>query len=347
MADALFHRLRVSEVVAETADAKSLIFELAPHQRDHFAYRPGQFLTLRIPSEQGSVARCYSLSSSPDVDQRLQVTVKRVDDGYASHWICDNARPGTEIDVLEPAGVFTPASLNENLLLVAGGSGITPIMSITKSVLTTGTGKITLLYANRDRDSIIFAAELDRMVADHPHRMVVRHWLETERGLPTEAGLAEEFGSLTFSQTFVCGPKPFMDAVRKTLRGMDIPRSSVRLERFASLGGNPFDRAVAAEPEAPEGAHDRVTKVEVDIEGASHTYDWPADTRLLALLEANGLNVPSSCGEGVCSSCECRVVEGEVRMVNNQVLEEDDLADGYVLACQALPMSDLVRIIYG
>jgi 3-ketosteroid 9alpha-monooxygenase subunit B len=344
MAAVLFHRLRVAEVVRETADATSLIFELAPHQRAHFDYRPGQFLTLRIPSDRGAVARCYSLSSSPDVDERLKVTVKRVEGGYASHWICDNARPGTEIDVLEPAGVFTPASRDEDLLLVAGGSGITPIMSITKSVLATGTGKITVLYANRDRDSVIFAAELDRLVAEHPHRMVVRHWLETERGLPTTDGLAEEFGSITFSHAFVCGPKPFMDAVRKTLRDMDIPRSSVRLERFASLGGNPFDRAVAAET---RDASNRVTKVEVDIEGGSHTFDWPADTRLLSLLESKGLDVPSSCGEGVCASCECRVVEGEVRMVNNQVLEDEDLAEGYVLACQALPVTDLVKVIYG
>src|SRR5579859_6892502 len=127
------HRLRVAEVTAETADAVSLVFDLTARQRDRFAYRPGQFLTLRLPTPEGPVARCYSLASSPHTDPLPKVTVKRVVGGAGSNWICDNVRPGTELDVLEPAGVFTPGSLDEDLLLVAAGSGIAPIMGIAKS----------------------------------------------------------------------------------------------------------------------------------------------------------------------------------------------------------------------
>src|SRR6266545_1051995 len=133
MAEQISYRLSVSEVITETADARSLVFDLPPDQLEHFTYRPGQFLTLRIPSDRcGSVARCYSLCSSPHVDDRLRVTVKRTLDGYASNWICDNIKPGDTIEALAPAGIFTPKSLHGNLLLLAAGSGITPVLSIIK-----------------------------------------------------------------------------------------------------------------------------------------------------------------------------------------------------------------------
>src|SRR5699024_5410116 len=142
------HVLRVAEVRAETGDACSVVFDPTPEQAQQLDYRPGQFLTVRVPSDWcGSVARCYSLSSSPYTDSRPQVTVKRTQDGYASHWICDNLTAGSEMEILPPSGVFTPQSLDHDLLLLAGGSGITPVMSIVKSALADGTGKITLLYA--------------------------------------------------------------------------------------------------------------------------------------------------------------------------------------------------------
>nr|MDT0525589.1 FAD-binding oxidoreductase [Streptomyces sp. DSM 41633] len=135
-------------------------------------YRAGQFLTLRIPSEQtGSVARCYSLCSSPATDKHLAVTVKRTATGYASNWLCDNVHSGDELECLPPAGLFTPADLDANLLLIAGGSGITPMVSIAKTVLARGRGRIMLLYANRDAESVIFAAQLRDLVAEHSYRL--------------------------------------------------------------------------------------------------------------------------------------------------------------------------------
>ncbi|TDC90526.1 ferredoxin--NADP reductase [Saccharopolyspora aridisoli] len=339
-----FHRLRVAEVVEETADARSLVFDV---DTTRLPYRPGQFLTLRIPSDRcGSVARAYSLSSSPVTDGRLAVTVKRTAEGYASNWICDNVAAGTELDVLEPAGVFTPKSLDDDLLLFAAGSGVTPIMSILKSALATGTGRVVLVYANRDEQSVIFARELAELTAAHPGRLLVLHWLESVQGLPDQGALQSLADAFPDHDAFVCGPKPFMDATRKALRGAGFQKSAIHLERFASLAGNPFDSAAPAEP-AGEEAQPEDSVVEVTIDGEARTFTWPADKRLLDLLEDNGIQAPSSCAEGICAACECRVTEGEVTMVNNQVLEQEDLADGYVLACQSLPKTPKIKVDYG
>src|SRR6478752_4021244 len=183
--------LKVVDVVEETADAHSVSFEVPAGAEDRFAYKPGQFLTLAVPSDQtGVAARCYSLSSSPVGGGPLTITVKRTVDGYASNWVCDNLREGDAMRVLPPSGIFTPASLSADLLLFAGGSGITPIISITRTALQQGTGKIVLFYANRDESSVIFAKELTALAAEHPDRLQVVHWLESVQGLPSQEQVA-------------------------------------------------------------------------------------------------------------------------------------------------------------
>jgi 3-ketosteroid 9alpha-monooxygenase subunit B len=321
-----FHQVRVAEVIEETAEARSLVLD-AP---SGFDFLPGQFITVRV----GAVARCYSMSSAPH--EGLKITVKRM--GSGSAWLCDEATEGTVLDVLPPAGVFTPRSLDEDLLLFAAGSGITPVMSIVKSVLAGGTGRIVLVYANRDERSVIFADELRGLAAD---RLVVVHWLESVQGLPTVPHLLELARPFADRVAFVCGPAPFMQAATTALRQLDLPRDRIHVEKFVSLSGNPF--AVAA----PLPGEDRPsTTVDVELDGTRHRLDWPAQTRLLDLLLDNGIDAPYSCREGACSACTCRLVRGEVKMLNNDVLDEQDLADGYVLACQAVPVTDTVEITY-
>jgi 3-ketosteroid 9alpha-monooxygenase subunit B len=244
--------------------------------------------------------------------------------------------------VLEPSGVFTPESLDDDLLLIAAGSGVTPIMSIAKSVLTAGSGNVVLCYANRDEDAMIFRDELRGLAAENPQRLVLLHWLESLQGTPTPDGLAALLRGCRFNEAFICGPKPFMDITRTMLRDLGLPRSKVHLERFTSLGGDPFANTVSAEP-TESGT---TASLVVEIGGAWHRMAWPSSARLLDVLAANGLDAPTSCGEGVCASCECRVVEGEVRMVNNQVLDDEDIADGYALACQALPVTETVHVSF-
>lgn len=346
--------LQVSEVVAETPDASSIVFDTS-----ELDYRPGQFLTLRIPSDlYGSVARCYSLSSSPYSDEAPQVTVKRDrNDGYASNWLCDNVKPGMEIEVLPASGVFTPTSLDENLLLIAAGSGITPIMSIVKSVLGQGTGKITLLYANPDEHSVIFAKALRELTGRYPDRLHVVHWLESLQGLPSTEQLHAHMAPLAGRETFVCGPRPFMKSATAAFKELDVPRSLLHRERFVSLGGNPFDDlgtprtvlpassgqpAPSDQPEQPEPS----TTLTVDLDGTNHTLDWPRQEKLLDNMLEAGLDAPYSCREGRCSACACRVTSGEVTMLHNEILESEDLEEGIVLACQSLPLTEEVSISY-
>ncbi|MGB8650327.1 MAG: ferredoxin--NADP reductase [Mycobacteriales bacterium] len=331
-------RLRVLDVVQETGDAHSIVFE----KPEGVSYRPGQFLTLRLPCADGVVARCYSLSSAPGVDDHLKVTVKRVTDGRGSNWVCDTVRPGDEVDVLAPSGTFTPHSLDSDLLLLAGGSGITPVMSIIKSSLARGTGRMLLVYANRDERSVIFHAELRALVAEHPDRLVVLHWLETVQGLPSKRPLQEIVRPWGHAEAFICGPAPFMDCAADALKELGVSRDRIHVERFTSLAGDPWVEVEAAAPVAGERTVDLV----VELDGETHELDWPESQKLLDVLLDRGLDAPYSCREGACSACGVKLLSGEVVMENNSVLEQEDLDEGWRLACQSRPVSDAVKVSY-
>jgi 3-ketosteroid 9alpha-monooxygenase subunit B len=233
------YELSVAEVRRETAEAVSVVFDVPEEHADAFGFVAGQFLTLAIPSDlTGVVARCYSVCVPPG--DPLTVTVKRTPEGYASGWIHEHLRVGDAVRVLPPSGIFTPRDWSADLLLLAGGSGITPVMSILRTMLRDGTGRVAVLYANRDEESVIFAEPLRQLAADHPDRLEVIHWLETERGLPTQEGLHEFAAAYDTWEAFVCGPPPFMAAAAAALKDLGFPRSRRHQEKFVSLGGNPF-----------------------------------------------------------------------------------------------------------
>ncbi|WP_327142340.1 ferredoxin--NADP reductase [Nocardia sp. NBC_01327] len=335
--------LRVSAVINETADSCSLVFDVPEDLRERFSYLPGQFLTLRIPSDRtGSVARCYSLASSPHTDDKPKVTVKRTVDGYASNWVCDNLIAGSEIEVLPPSGIFTPKNLDTDLLLFAAGSGVTPIMSILKSALARGSGRIVVVYANRDHASVIFANELRELAGKHPQRVVVIHWLENLQGLPSVDALATLTAPYAGYEAFMCGPKPFMDCVHDALAQLGVPRGRTHAEIFNSLAGDPFADVAPAEITAEEAA-DAAT-VEVELDGETHELTWPRSQTLVDIMLSKGLDVPYSCLEGECGSCACTVLDGEVEMGNSEILDPEDIANGYILGCQARPVTDHLKI---
>jgi 3-ketosteroid 9alpha-monooxygenase subunit B len=335
--------LTVSRVIEETPDARSLVCDLPDELRQEFTYRPGQFLTLRIPSSQtGSVARCYSLASSPHSDNDPKVTVKRTAAGYGSNWLCDNVIAGDRIEVLQPSGLFTPSHLGHDFLLWAAGSGVTPVISILKSALTIGSGHIVLVYANRTELSVIFASELRELARSYPDRLTVVHWLESVQGLPEVnqfIDLARHFGK---RESFICGPGPFMAVVHAALAAAGVPRDHVHSEKFTSLTRNPFDRHVEAM--APAADDGNATELEVELDGAVHSVRWPRARTLLDTMITAGIDVPYSCREGQCGSCVATVVTGEVQMGKCDILEPQDIADGLVLTCQAMPVSALARI---
>jgi 3-ketosteroid 9alpha-monooxygenase subunit B len=260
--------------------------------------------------------------------------------------------------------------MDADLLLFAGGSGITPVMSITRTAIAHGSGRIVLFYANRDESSVIFAKELAELAASHPDRLVVVHWLESVQGLPTQEQLKAFIEPFTTYDAFVCGPAPFMKITIAALRDLGFPRERRHQEKFISLGGNPFGDAIevekaeheleeadaddaftegaegapapAAEP-GPEGP----VSVEVELDGENYSFDdWAPGTKLLEFLESKGVKAPYSCREGECSACAIRLLEGEVKMLHNDVLDDEDLAEGIRLGCQSLPVSDVVKVTY-
>jgi 3-ketosteroid 9alpha-monooxygenase subunit B len=217
------------------------------------------------------------------------------------------------------------------------------VISIIRAALAQGTGRLVLVYANRDERSVIFADELRRMVAEHPDRLLVQHWLESLQGLPTQRGLTELARPFVHREFFVCGPTPYMDAVTHALRDLGVPRKRIHIERFVSLTEDPFD---ATAPTTTGDVESPDSRVEVELDGERRTVDWPAGTKLLDLLRDAGIDAPFSCRKGSCGACACRLTGGEVKMLRNEVLDRTDLDEGYVLACQALPVSDAVTVTF-
>ncbi len=341
-----YHSLRVRAVIDETHDTKSLVFDVPPALAKVFAYQPGQFLTLRLGIDGRHVPRCYSMSSAPDVDDAPRVTVKRVRDGRGSNWVCDHVKAGDVMELMPPSGVFVPRTLDGDFLLLAGGSGITPVFAILRSVLAKGEGRITLLYANRDEKSVIFKNELKALAEAHPTRLTVIHWLDSVQGVPSVAQLAELARHHRAAQAFICGPGPYMDAAVAALHAIEMPSERIHVERFASLPDEETLAASAAAAQAAPPLPNAVDKavVEVLLNGETHTLHCNGNETLLEAALKAGLNAPYSCQAGMCASCMCQVVEGSVHLRHNDVLDKKDLAKAWTLACQAVPTSERLRI---
>lgn len=331
--------LRVIEVIDETPDARTIV--LSPDDQGELpAYKAGQFLTLKVSSDRTEgCARNYSLCSAPGLDDHLAVTIKRTAGGYASNLLNDTLAVGDTITTLRPAGTFTPLTLDEDLVLVAGGSGITPVMSILRSVLEQGSGRVALLYANRDEGSVIFAERLRTLANAHPDRFTVLHWLESVQGIPSPLTWRSLLKPYAGRQAFVCGPGPFMAMVTGTLREVGMAPDRITTEEFMSLTGDPFSL-----PDVDPGAE--VGSVEVTLDGVVTTIEWPTNARLLDVMLAAGLEAPWSCREGKCSTCACYLTEGSVDLAHNEVLDAQDLREGLILACQATPTSSHAAISY-
>lgn len=336
-----YHTLQVSAVVDESHDARSLVLQVPAELAQTFRYRPGQFLTLRLPLADRTLLRCYSMSSAPDLDAALRVTVKRVHQGPGSNWICDQICPGSQLEVLPPAGVFTPRSVDGDFVLLAGGSGVTPVFSILRSVLAQGRGRIGMFYANRDERSVIFRSELQQLAAAHAARLQVTHWLDSVQGVPSVAQLTEWARTHARAQAFICGPGPFMDAAVEACRAVGMQAARIHVERFVSLPDEDAAPAVAATPQEPTVPQ---AEVVLRLDGQEHNLRCAGTENLLAAALRMGLNVPHSCRAGMCASCMCQVTEGSVHLRHNESLDQRDLDRGWTLACQAVPTSERLRV---
>ena len=336
-----YEALGVKRVIAETDDSVSLVFDVPPAVADDFAYEAGQFVTLRVVIDGETHHRSYSMSSAPAVDDELQVTVKRVPGGVVSNWVCDTLAAGDVVDVSTPTGRFVLTEGDEDVVAFAGGSGITPIFSIIKEALHTTPRRISLLLANRDRPSAIFGDALDALAGDFPDRLVVDHHEDVASGFVGPDDVARAAQRLDRAAFYICGPTGFMDIVEHTLLGDGVDPARIHIERFTPA-------APAAEPTTPEpvDAADDAISVTITVGNRTETVAQRGSSTVLESARWAGLGAPSSCEAGHCATCMAQVVEGRVEMRKNDVLTPEEVADGWVLTCQSVPVTPVVRVVY-
>jgi 3-ketosteroid 9alpha-monooxygenase subunit B len=235
--------------------------------------------------------------------------------------------------------MFVPSSLDDDFLLLAAGSGITPVMSILKSVLAAGRGRVVLIYANQDERSVIFGAALKELAAAAGSRLLLVHWLDVLQGLPAAERLVPLLRPFAAYQIFASGPDQFLAVVKAAASAVGVPQRGVHVERFLSLQHNPFET-----PEPVAGGI--AANLEVTLDGVTSSLAWPAGARMLDVMADAGLDAPFSCREGICGACACQLTDGKVEMASNEVLEDADLADGLILACQSVALTPEVRVSY-
>jgi 3-ketosteroid 9alpha-monooxygenase subunit B len=337
------HELGVARTIAETHDAVSIVLAIPEALRETFAYQAGQFLSFKIPFRGRILTRSYSLASCPITETEHKVTVKRVDDGRISNWMNDQIGPGSRLQVVPPAGTFVLApAATRDILLFAGGSGITPCISIIKSALATTARRLALVYANRDERSIIFRAELDALESAHPGRLSVVHSLDDRDGFLTAEDVKARVGAHLDRDFYLCGPTAFMDTVEHALLAVGVPRERVHIERFFS----PPDHDDAAESGAAEPGEAAPGSITIVLDGVEHEVPYQAGERVLEAARRAGLDPPFSCEEGYCSCCMAKLTAGQVKMAANDCLTRDLLDEGWVLTCQSRCVSPKVRIEY-
>jgi len=340
-----YHELRVARVIDETPDARSIIFEIPEALARAFRYKAGQFLTLKVPHEGQDLVRCYSLASSPDCESEHKVTIKRVADGRISNRINDELRPGDVVKVLPPGGLFTLNDGENPVLLFGGGSGITPVISIIKTVLATTGRRLKLVYANRDDASIIFKAELEALQAKHGDRLEIVHSLDAVDGFVDLARAREQLEGWEDAEVYVCGPAAFMEVVEEALGAASFDTDRIHIEKFVS----PPDPDKAAEAYAEQAAEiggDDPHEVTICLDGKELQVPYEKGQTVLVAAQKAGLEPPFSCTDGFCGCCMAKLEDGEVEMINNDFLSKREVEDRWVLTCQSVPTTAKCKIRY-
>ncbi|HEY1605502.1 MAG TPA: ferredoxin--NADP reductase [Allosphingosinicella sp.] len=352
-----FHRLEVAEVVAETADASSIRFHVPEELRETFRFKPGQHLTLRTEIGGEEIRRNYSLCVAPS-DGEVKVTVKRIAGGAFSNWANETLRPGAMLDVMAPHGSFTwdfdPAA-SSHYVGFAGGSGITPIISLIKAaMIEEPNSRFTLFYGNRDSQSVIFLEELARLKNRYIDRLEIHHFLAEEmedidlfNGMLDRAKCGEILEHLVepadAAAFFICGPEPMMDAAEAALLDAGVAKDRIHIERFTA--GRP-SAAQAAQMQALQQEAEGLTML-VTLDGRKRRIPFDAAAgNILDSARLAGLPAPYACKAGVCATCRARVVSGEAEMAARYGLTDEEVGAGYILTCQSVPKGEGLEVDY-
>ena len=359
-----FHDLTVARVSPEAAGAVAITFAVPPDLHGHFDFQPGQFLTLRATIDGQDVRRNYSICSTRSRYARareLDVGIRPMEGGLFSNWAATQLRPGDRLAVMPPDGRFTirkPRALHR--VGFAAGSGITPILSIIASTLEdSDSAKFTLVYGNRRMGSVMFNEALQDLKDKYKNRLTLIHVLSRQaqevpllEGRIDAAKVQQLLDTLlpakSMDEVFICGPEAMLEATESALRAAGVPAERIYTERFSSprldeLSPEARRAAIAQpDPEAPAGQ----VALTVLIDGKPHELAMRRDQHVLDVALSAGLDAPYSCKAGVCCTCRAKVLEGSVSMDKNFTLEDAEIAQGFVLSCQARPTSERLVISY-
>jgi ring-1,2-phenylacetyl-CoA epoxidase subunit PaaE len=351
-----FHALRVAEIVPETDEANSILFEVPDELKSAFRFKAGQHLTLRADIDGEEVRRNYSLCVAPDADE-IRVTVKRIAGGVFSNWVGDQLKRGDTLDVMTPHGSFTTEfdpQAARHYVGFAGGSGITPVISLIRTALSIESkSRFTLFYGNRDANSVIFLEALAALKDRYMGRFELYHFLSDEEGD------VELFNGMLDRETcdeaienliddpaavdawFICGPGPMMDAAEEALLDKSVASDRIHIERFTA--GRP-SAALAAQMAALQEEAAGQT-ISVTLDGRTRKVEFSAANILDSARDA-GLPAPFACKAGVCATCRAKVTRGKVEMAARYGLTDEEVAAGYVLTCQSVPVGEGVAVDY-
>ncbi len=336
--------LRVSAVIRETSDSCSVVFEIPEQWHSEFRYRAGQFLTLRISFGGKRLSRSYSLASSPDCDAKHKITVKRVADGRISNWINDNVAVGDVLHCLPPGGLFILNDASNDLVMFAAGSGITPVVSILKTALATTERRIRVLYANRDRATVIFRGVLDDLAARYDSRLELVYRHDDQDGFVDVAQVRRWSTDRRGAEYYVCGPAAFMSTVERGLLEEGIEARRIHIERFVSPP-DPDEQSTSSSDPVVRGVTSPAG-ITVHLDGAAHSVPYEDGQTVLVACQTAGLRPPFSCTEAFCGCCMAKLTNGRVHMRNNDFLSKKEVAQGWVLTCQSVPLTGDVEIRY-
>lgn len=346
--------LKVREVVKETPDTVSIFFE---QPEPYLDYKPGQFITVILEINGKEQRRSYSLCTSPFVDPYPGISVKRVDKGIVSNYLNDHIRPGKTIDIMKPMGNFTTTFHSKNkthYVMVAGGSGITPIMGISKSILVNEPdSKVTLLYCSRSEEQIIFNKSFEQLREKYPEQLEIFHNLSQPS--PAWTGMQGRMDStklqevlsqnqhkeIQSSKYFVCGPEGLMTTTLSTFKELNIPSELIHEESFYT----DLDAKESALIASGEMAPSLTREITVTVNGKDYTYEVAPQKTILDAGLDSGIDMPYSCQSGLCTACRGRLVAGKVDMIEDAGLSESEIAEGYILCCSSKPASSDIKII--
>lgn len=330
-----YHSLTVADVIDETAETRSFVLEIPPALEKRFTYAAGQFCSFRATIDGQPVTRCYSMSSSPQTGDPFTITVKRVPGGAMSNWMNDTLAPGDTIDAMPPAGLFVLRPGERPIVAFAGGSGITPVLSIIKTALATTAREIALIYANRSSEGVIFSAALEALRARSGGRLSLHHHLDSEAGFLDAAACAALIGERTEADFYVCGPGPFMAVVEAGLEQREVDPRRLFVERFERAE---LDREVTAPSETES--------IVILLDGRRQRIGYERGDTILDAARRAGLKPPFNCQSGSCATCMAHLDQGRAVMRANNALEPNEVEQGWILTCQAVPMSREVVVDY-